>query len=85
MEEGYLLQSSKKESQNTNIYFIIAALIIIGLTIGVIMLFKKQKIQQSQSIQQIASNTIVQLKENIDYRKAVINCYKQMCNINTNL
>lgn len=80
VEEGYLSQSSQKESQNTNIYLIIAALIIIGLIIGVIMLFKKQAIQQGPSIQQIASNTIDQLKGDIDYRKAVINCYKQMCN-----
>lgn len=53
--------------------------VVIGLIIGVIMLFKKQKTQADPSIEEIAAKTIHSLKADGDCRKSVINCYKQMC------
>ena len=73
------LQNKDEESQITYILLAIAALIFIVI-IGVIMLFKKQKIQEAPSIEEIAAKTIRNLKTESDHRKSVINCYKQMCN-----
>lgn len=72
-------QNAEDKSQNTYILLAIAA-IIIGVIIGVIMLFKKQDIQTGPSIEEIAARTIHELKVEDDHRKSVINCYKQMCN-----
>ncbi len=68
------------KSQNKYILPLIAAIVIILVLVGVIMLFKKRQNQQGPSIQDIASNTINNLKSETDYRKSVIRCYKQMCN-----
>ena len=43
------------------------------------MLFKKQKIEERPTIENIASQTIDRLKTEKDCRKTVIHCYKQMC------
>jgi len=72
-------QKTDEESQNTYILLAIVA-IVIGLIIGVIMIFKKQKIQTGPSLEEIAAKTIHNLKIDGDCRKSVINCYKQMCN-----
>ena len=73
------VQNNGEESQITYILLAIAAVIIIVI-IGVIMLFKKQKIQEAPSIEEKAAKTIRNLKTESDHRKSVINCYKQMCN-----
>lgn len=72
-------QNQGGESQNTYILLAIAAISIIVI-VGVIMLFKKQKVKEEPSIEEIAAKTITNLKTETDHRKSVINCYKQMCN-----
>jgi len=70
---------SEEESQNTYILLAIVIGIIVILLAGVIMLFKKRKIEEKPTIEEIATQTIVKLQTEGDYRKTVINCYKQMC------
>jgi hypothetical protein len=79
VESGSSIKKLDEESQNTYILLVISS-IVIGLIVGVIMLFKKQTRQVGPSIEEIAANTIRNLKADGDCRKSVINCYKQMCN-----
>jgi len=74
VQPGYI-----EKSQNTNIPLAIAIAIIIITLIGGIMLFKKQKTIEGPTIEEIASKAITELKTENDYKKSVINCYKQMC------
>jgi hypothetical protein len=74
VQPGYI-----EKSQNTNILLAITLAIIIITLIGGIMLFKKQKTIEGPTIEEIASKTITELKTENDYKKSVINCYKQMC------
>ena len=68
------------KSQNNYILLAIAIGVVAIILVVVIMLFKKQKIEEGQTIEDIASQTINRLKTEKDYRKTVIDCYKQMCN-----
>jgi len=70
---------SQDSSQNTYIVLAIAIAVIAVLLVGIIMLFKKQKIEQKPSIEEIATQTISRLRTESDHRSTVINCYKQMC------
>lgn len=70
---------SGEESQNTYILLAIAVVVIIVISVGIIMLFKKRKIEEKPTIEDIATQTISRLKTEGDYRKTVIDCYKQMC------
>lgn len=79
VESGLAEQKTDEESQNTYNLLMIATFVI-GLIIGVIMIFKKQKTQAGPSIEEIAAKTIHNLKMDGDCRKSVLNCYKQMCN-----
>lgn len=69
---------TQEESQNTYILLAIAIGVIV-LIIGVVMLFRKRKIEETPTIEEIASQTITKLRTEGDHRKTVINCYKQMC------
>jgi len=44
------------------------------------MMFKKQRNHEGPSVQEIALHTIKDLETDGDYRKSVLNCYKEMCN-----
>lgn len=79
IEPGTTQQKVPEESQNKYILLAIAA-IIIAIIIGVIMIFKKQSNQEGPTIEQIATQTIDNLRTGNDYRKSVLECYKQMCN-----
>ncbi len=71
-------EGTNKESQNIYHILLFSAIILLTLT-GVIMLFKKKRGEKGPSIEEIASETIDNLEQNNDYREAVINCYRQMC------
>ena len=68
-----------EESQNNYILLAIAIGAVAAILVVIIMLFKKQKIEEGPTIEDIASQTIDRLKTEKDYRKTVIDCYKQMC------
>jgi len=77
---GYV-EEEKSQDESQNIYWLILITVfIIIIVVGVIMMFKKQRNQEGPSIQEIASHTINDLKTDGDYRKSVMNCYKEMCN-----
>jgi hypothetical protein len=69
---------ANEESQNIYHILLFSAIILITI-LGVIMLFKKKRGEKGPSIEKIASETIDNLEQNDDYRQAVINCYRQMC------
>jgi hypothetical protein len=69
----------EKESKINYILLAIALAGIIGIVVVILILFKKKKVEERPTIEEIASNTINKLKTENDYRKTVINCYKQMC------
>lgn len=71
--------STQHLSQNTYIVLAIAIAVIAVVLVGIIMLFKKRKIEQKPSIEEIATQTISRLRTESDHRSTVINCYKQMC------
>ncbi|MBN2065705.1 MAG: DUF4129 domain-containing protein [Candidatus Thermoplasmatota archaeon] len=71
--------SNQHLSQNTYIVLAIAIAVIAVVIVGIIMLFKKRKIEQKPSIEEIATQTISRLRTESDHRSTVINCYKQMC------
>jgi len=68
------------ESQNNYILLAIAIGAVAAILVVIIMLFKKRKVEEGPTIEEIASQTIDRLKTEKDYRKTVIDCYKQMCN-----
>jgi hypothetical protein len=81
-EDSYEIEivSIDDESQNNYMLLGIAiAVIVIVLVIVFIMLLRKKNMDNGPSIEQIASQTINQLKIDTDYQKTVIHCYKQMC------
>jgi hypothetical protein len=67
------------KSQNNYILLAIAVAVIAVILVVIIMLFKKQKVEEGPTIEEIASQTIDRLKNEKDFRKTVIECYKQMC------
>jgi len=67
------------ESQNNYILLAIAIGAVAAILVVIIMLFKKRKVEEGPTIEEIASQTIDRLKTEKDYRKTVIDCYKQMC------
>ena len=65
---------------NNNILIIIAVVISVGIGGVVLVLIKKQDTQKgSQSIKEVAIKTIDQIKSGKDLRKAVIDCYDNLC------
>lgn len=69
----------KEKSQNIYHILLFSAIIIVIL-FGVIMIFKKRQSQAGPSLEEIASTTINSLEKDDNYRQAVVNCYRQMCN-----
>ena len=78
VDENYKENTDKKESQNFYLLILIGFIALASL-VGFIMIFKKQKNTQGPSINDIADKTIHELKNDNDYRKTVLNCYKEMC------
>jgi hypothetical protein len=73
--------SSGGGSKNTYILLTIAAgVCLLSFIGGVIMLFRKRKKEDEEmSIEEVAERTIERLRTEKDYRKTVLDCYKQMC------
>ena len=71
--------SNEDKSKNNYILLAIAISVIAAIMVVIFMLFKKQKVEEGPTIQDIASQTINRLKTEKDCRKTVIDCYKQMC------
>lgn len=69
------------ETQNKYILLAIAVVVIVIIMVVVIMLFRKRKIEEGPTLEEIASQTISKLKTEYDHRTTVINCYKQMCEL----
>lgn len=69
------------ETQNKYILLAIAVVVIVIMLVVIIMLFKKRKIEEGPTLEEIASQTISKLKTEYDHRTTVINCYKQMCEL----
>jgi hypothetical protein len=69
------------ETQNKYILLAIAVVVIVIILVVIIMLFKKRKIEEGPTLEEIASQTISKLKTEYDHRTTVINCYKQMCEL----
>ncbi len=71
--------SGGSKTQNNYILLAIAVGVIVIILVVIIMLFKKQKVEEGPTLEEIASQTIDRLKTEKDFRKTVIDCYKQMC------
>jgi len=72
---------TEEETQNKYILLAIAVVVIVIIMVVVIMLFRKRKIEEGPTLEEIASQTISKLKTEYDHRTTVINCYKQMCEL----
>lgn len=71
--------AEEETSQLSNILLAFAVGGILILVVIFLMLFKKQKEDEPQFIENIARNTIQQLQDQHDPRATVLQCYKQMC------
>ena len=67
------------KSQNNYILLAIAIGAVAAILVVIVVLFKKQKIKEVITIEEIATQTINSLKTEGDSRKTVIGCYKKMC------
>jgi len=79
VEMGYVEETETKDESQNIYWLILIAIGIIVTMVGIIMILKKHKIQQNQTIQDIATHTITDLKSDGNYRKSVLKCYKEMC------
>lgn len=76
---------TNRQNSGNNSLLIILTIAILGIIVGVIALriFKKKDSKitniDPRSIQEIASSTINKLKNDSDYKKTVLECYKNMC------